>query len=388
MKQVVLLQGGIETLEFFSAQMAKELQRQGIPVFLFTLTDERTEIPALVRFLAEPGAETVLLTFNFQGLDQEAVFYDETGTLLWDRYQVECQNILVDHPFYYFRELQRLPERYVQICIDGYHEQYMRRFYPEVTLGATTPLAGTRLSEAGTGLPIAKRPRKLIFTGNYSPPEQFDPYITRLGSEYEHFYREIIKELLTHTERSMEEVFEEYLLQEMGTLSRKELREGMSNLIFLDLYVRFYFRGEVVKCLVDSGIPVEVYGHGWERLVCKKPENLICGGLLNSRKCLEKTAEAQLSLNVMPWFKRGAHDRIYNAMRNGAVCISDTSEYLLQQLEDGRELFFYTLPKLAELPEHVRAWQKDVELLQHISDQAAAWAQTHASWEHFLKRIL
>ena len=397
MKQVVLLQGGIETLEFFSRQMAKALQERGIPVFLFTLTDERTEIPDLVRFLAEPGAETMLLTFNFQGLDQEAVCYDEAGVLLWNRYQVECRNILVDHPFYYFRELQTLPERYVQICIDGYHERYMRRFYPEVTLGTTTPLAGTRLTEAassGAGrintnvcLPIADRPRKLIFTGNYSPPEHFDQYITRLGPEYEAFYREMIKELFIHTERSMEDVFEEYLLREMGTLSKKELCEGMSNLIFLDLYVRFYFRGEVVKCLIDNGIPVEVYGHGWEKLVCKKPENLIQGGLLNSRECLEKTAEAQLSLNVMPWFKQGAHDRIYNAMRNGAVCISDTSEYLLRHVRDGQELFFYTLPELEALPERVRNWQKDPYLLQQVADRAFVWAEEHANWNHFLDQI-
>ena len=66
--------------------MAKALQEREIPVFLFTLTDERTEIPDLVRFLAEPGAETMLLTFNFQGLDQEAVCYDEAGVLLWNRY--------------------------------------------------------------------------------------------------------------------------------------------------------------------------------------------------------------------------------------------------------------------------------------------------------------
>ncbi len=161
----------------------------------------------------------------------------------------------------------------------------------------------------------------------------------------------------------------------------------MSNLIFLDLYVRFYFRGEVVKCLIDNGIPVEVYGHGWEKLVCKKPENLIQGGLLNSRECLEKTAEAQLSLNVMPWFKQGAHDRIYNAMRNGAVCISDTSEYLLRHVRDGQELFFYTLPELEALPERVRNWQKDPYLLQQVADRAFVWAEEHANWNHFLDQI-
>ena len=37
---------------------------------------------------------------------------------------------------------------------------------------------------------------------------------------------------------------------------------------------------------------------------------------------------AKITLNVMPWFKNGAHDRVFNAMLNGSVSLTDGSVYL------------------------------------------------------------
>lgn len=423
MVQYILLRGGVETLGFFSEQIAEVLRKQGSSVFLFTLSEEAPELPALERFLAEPGVENVLLTFNFHGLQQEAIFYGGEGRLLWDRYQVECRNIVVDHPFYYAGELKTLPERYVQICIDGYHEAYMRRFYPEIRLGPTTPLAGTRWEPGlaggqGDGVlagergktaaagargntviagrkgelregsaPVEARPRRIVFVGNYAPPEHYEGYITRLGPEYEAFYRDILAELEAHPARTMESVFEEYLCREMGRISDEELREGMANLIFLDLYTRFLFRGRVVAALADGGIPVEVYGSGWERLSVKRPGCLTLGGSLDSAGCLEKLSEARISLNVMPWFKMGSHDRIYSSMRNGAVSLTDPSEYLEGILEDGKELLYYSLEDLKALPDKVDWYLRHTEELQGIALRAAAWADENASWEWFCRRV-
>ncbi len=40
----------------------------------------------------------------------------------------------------------------------------------------------------------------------------------------------------------------------------------MHKMIFIDLFVRNYFRGEVVKTLVEAGLSVDVIGKGWEQL--------------------------------------------------------------------------------------------------------------------------
>ena len=67
--------------------------------------------------------------------------------------------------------------------------------------------------------------------------------------------------------------------------------------------------------------------------------------------CLEALADSRLSLNVMPWFKDGAHDRIFNSMCNGAVCITDHSKYLDEILTPDENIIFYDLKQLDKLPE-------------------------------------
>ena len=70
MKRIVLLVGGVETLAYFSIQMGNEWKRMGYKVFYFDLEDEMNSAKKLRRFI-KPG-ETVLVTFNFEGLEKEA----------------------------------------------------------------------------------------------------------------------------------------------------------------------------------------------------------------------------------------------------------------------------------------------------------------------------
>ena len=91
MKRIVLLVGGVETLAYFSIQMGNEWKRMGYKVFYFDLEDERNSAKKLRRFI-KPG-ETVLVTFNFEGLEKEAGVYREGIGYVWDEYAIPCYNI-------------------------------------------------------------------------------------------------------------------------------------------------------------------------------------------------------------------------------------------------------------------------------------------------------
>ena len=162
----------------------------------------------------------------------------------------------------------------------------------------------------------------------------------------------------------------------------------MANMIFIDLYVRFYYRGLVVKTLAEHGIPIHLYGSGWEKLDCSKPENLILGGPLNSHECLQVISESKISLNVMPWFKDGAHDRIFNSQLNGAVCLTDDSIYLREQLVDENDCIFYSLKDIEHLPDKVRYLLNHPELLEHVAKNGYETALSSHSWKMRAKTIL
>ncbi|MBQ8199422.1 MAG: glycosyltransferase family 1 protein [Lachnospiraceae bacterium] len=393
MKKIILFEGDIETQGYFSIQMKKELERLGHPVYLYDLKSPWKSSMEMLAFI-EKG-NTVVLSFNFHGMSGEPQFLDETGTYIWDALSVPCYNILADHPYYYYNMLLQRPKSYVQLSIDRGHEAFMKRFFPEVAMGPFLPLGGTELVRIlGTsekdgipcGLqaervdsrrPMAERGIDVIFTGNYANPARFEKYITRLGDEYTQFYYEMIEDLLAHPQQTVEEVVERYLRREIPEVSEEQLKETMQNITFIDLYVRYYARGQIVKALVDAGVKVHVFGDKWNELDCEHPENLMDGDSLYSEECLYHIQNSKISLNVLPWFRGGPHDRIFNTMLNGAVCLTDSNGYLDDFLKDEVNCIKYSLEKPQEMAQRVMELLSDTERLQKIADAGCELAQSH-----------
>lgn len=408
-KFILFHKGITETLAYFSDCIANELEALGYPVLRFAIEDETQQLPELLRFLKEGNA--TLITFNFHGIQQEAIFYDKRKRLLWDVYNVCCINIVVDHPLYYWKRYVSLPERYIQLCIDGDHEDYMKKYYPEIRLFPFLPLAGNapehlllevkENTEKNTGentgsIPNAwencilqrERPYEIVFAGNYTPPQEFEPLLCRNGAEYEQFYRNILHDFFAHPDKSLNEVFEWHIRKNMGNLSEAEMTQAFHYLMFLDMYVRFYYRGEAVRRLTEAGISVHIFGSGFEKLKTSCPERLILHGGTDSQGCVEAFSKAKLSLNVMPWFKKGAHDRIYSSMLCGATVLTDTSEYLEQHFADKGLLNFYRLEQLEKLPELARELLTDEKRRSFQAEKGLQYAKEHLTWKQFTRKLL
>lgn len=283
---------------------------------------------------------------------------------------------------YYHHFLEKVPPNYHHISIDKNHEAYMRRFFPEIENGPFLPLAGTKLYPKKSNVPIACRKYDVTMVGNYCKPSTFDKYITRIDDEYTAFYHGMIEDLLTHPDKTVEEVAEAHLLAELTEVPEEELKKVMAALTFIDLYVRYTFRGRAVQELVDAGIKVYVFGDGWDLLECRHPENLMIMNNLNSEGCLKRLCQTKLSLNVMPWFKNGAHDRIFNSMLNGAVCLTDSSVYLDEILHDGKDCGIYSLAEMERLPEIAKELLSDSDRMQEIADGGYELARAGHTWAH------
>ncbi len=380
MKKLLFFTGDIETQGYFSLQIAEAMKALGHEVFIYDLSRPWESTEKFFQFFEE--GNTALINFNFHGMSGEQYFLDENDTMMWEALRIPSYNIVVDHPMYYHHFLEKVPPNYHHINIDKNHEVYMRRFFPEIKNGPFLPLAGTNLYPKKSNVPIACRKYDVTMVGNYCTPSTFDKYITRIDDEYTAFYHGMIEDLLTHPDKTVEEVAETHLLEELSEVPEGELKKTMAALTFIDLYVRYTFRGRIVQKLVDAGIKVHVFGDGWELLECKRPENLLIMDSLNSEGCLKKLCQTKLSLNVMPWFKNGAHDRIFNSMLNGAVCLTDSSIYLDEILHDGKDCRLYTLADLERLPEIAKELLADPGRMQAIADSGYELAQKGHTWAH------
>lgn len=378
--KIVLMTGGTETFEYFSYQLKEGFEALGYKIFMFDQQMEEESAEALYKFA--DSFDTILVTFNFDGIHYETSLFDADGISIWNRRKIPCVNIVADHPFYYPELYEIIPDIFYEISIDRYHDKYIKKFYPHIKRGLFLPLGGTSLYPDGSFPSIDSRPVDIVFTGNYCPPHEYDKYIMRHGDDYAEFYNEIIDELISNPDQPDDTVIARHIYNEIPDITNSQLRETLPNTIFIDAYIRFYFRGEAVKALIDNGIKVLCIGAGWNRLPCRHPENLIHKSGVMSQGCLEAISQSKLSLNVMPWFKDGAHDRIFNSMLNGAVCLTDHSKYIDEILTPGKNIIFYDLKQLDMLPFIVNGLLNDKEYMEQIQQDAFQFAIKSHTWKH------
>lgn len=187
--------------------------------------------------------------------------------------------------------------------------------------------------------------------------------IDRQGAEYRTFYYEILEDMKAHPAVSIDRMLEAHIRKELGAVPDEELRAAIAGMVFIDICMRSYFRGEIIKCLAEHKIPVHVFGANWEKLDCSSHDYIIKNGReVDSVTCAEAIADARISLNVMPWFKDGTHDRVFTAMLQHTLSLTDDSRYLRENFTDKKELVFYSLEKREELPELVKSFWKTGEM--------------------------
>lgn len=407
-KYVIMFKGGVETQEFFSIEIAEAFKKKGYRIYWYDLIVSEQSAHLLIRFYeAHKNDRFAAVTFNFSGIAGEDGLYGdnfENGSF-WNDAKIPVYNIVVDHPLYYHKYMNLRPLKYTQLSIDRNHIKYLNRFFPDADTAGTDgflPLGGTELNSGGRIMPdkrylaMQDRPIDVIFTGNYTPIKYFDKYIADMDREYQDFYYELVNDAIENTDDLIENLAERKIRSELtceealkgNLVSDDELRSIMPNLMFVDLSVRFYYRAKVMQSLVDGGVKVHTYGAGWEYLECKHPENIISAGSVNSLECLEMISQSKISLNVMPWFKDGAHDRVFNTMLNGAVCLSDTSRYLSDEFTDDKDILFYRLKELDGLADRVNDLLKDTFKLTYIADNAYNRCVHRHTWNERAEKLI
>ena len=98
-------------------------------------------------------------------------------------------------------------------------------------------------------------------------------------------------------------------------------------------------------------------------------------------------ADARISLNVMPWFKDGAHDRVFNAMANGSICVTDHSIYLDEVLTDTENAILYDLNHLELLPDKIKELLANPARQEEIAQKGFDLAIKNHTWHARAKSL-
>ncbi len=372
-KRIVVFEGGNFILKYIVEQYRKAFEKMGNKVFYFSADVDTRE-----KFEETTGR---FLDFSREGLDFAFTlnnfhysWRNRNGSVLWDDWKVPCINLLVDHPVYYFETLDKNPSYGMIACADRNHQAYIGRFYPNVHRTIFLPTAGVELHPDLPKKPIAERTIDVFFVGSLKyPPE----------CEWSDFEWQVINYLMTHTEQTYEQALEACLQENSIQVSDSELKDMLQAHRHIDMYISAYYRSEIIRRLVEAGITVTVCGQGWEKADYYDNPYFNCySGSMPFEEGLALMEDSRIVLNQMSWFKDGATERIFNAMLQGAVCVTDESVYLKEQLRSGEDVIFFSLKTLEKLPDIVTGLLGQPALMQRIADSGYRMAAKHHTWEH------
>lgn len=371
----IFINGKIETLSYFSLKLMNELSSMGFSCIMLEFYN-----PALLNAL-DYNKEYVLFTFNCIGISGEEDYSPYPDNISFINY-------LVDHPMYYHDQLSNYQQyagnRYTVLCVDQFHKEYIKKYYPDIPSVHFIPLAGS-----GEDIDIAdvRKEYDIIFTGNFTPCTHFLKYIERNGEEYSNFYHGMIDDLLANTNQPIEKVCIEHIINEIPDASDEDIRFAMSKLLFIDLYVRFYLREQAIRTLSEAGFNIRLVGKGFEAINLKNGNALTSTPLMPTMYCLNEISKAKISLNVMPWFKAGSHDRVLSSMLVGSVSLTDASIWFQEHFTDNRDIIFYDNMKMDVLPDIVSTLLQS-DRLADIAYLGRKNALEHHTWHSRAHEIL
>lgn len=379
LKSILILKGKStydSTIRFLN-EMHQEWEKMGLDVAELSIYNElqyrkiRQEILSGRQF-------DVVLSFNGMMLENELM-----QNLLQNSKPVYC-TMLMDHPMHHHDRLISSYSKIFVLSPDYRHVEYLEKYYPNIWAEAFLPHGGC---EAKNIRPYRDREILISFIGSYFDSQKKKREYASLGKNVQVVLDILSKYMIGHTEVTIEMALEGLLKSNHIKLQPTEFAAYLSQLKMADSYIRGYYREKVIQKLLDSKIPVDVYGKGWEEFQCSNKEYLHIHPPCDFKKSLEITANSKFSLNVMPWFKAGSHDRVFTAMACGAVSLSDTSEYL-EELELDNGIVLYDLNQIDKLPDIIHYYMEHEEEAEKIAALGREnFCQKH-TWGHRAREVI
>lgn len=406
-KRIILIIGSTETLSYFSKQIGAYFVNVGREVFYWDMLHPVDSIECFEKLPNK--SDSILITFNFIGLCGESQFLDGFSNI-WDEYEIEKICIMVDSPIYYYRQLSSHMRNLKLVCIDRNHVLFVKKWHPEYETVIFLPLCGNLPIEdmwlkpgiANSSYncsnsvhinqfdikPLKDRDIDFVFVGNYVTIDSILPSIADANPEYKDFIFDVADSIISHPERVLEEEIYKALKEALPDEDENDYPNAMFHMIFIDLYVRTFFRSKMIKDIVEAGYKIHICGQDWDKLDTDRKDNLIyTNGMVTSADCVRAISNSKISLNIMPMFKAGAHDRIFTSMLAGSVAVTDSSTFLDEILTPFENYVPFVLGNNEGLINNIDLVINDDALAQRIADNGRIFANENYTWKHFAYEI-
>ncbi len=385
-------------LDYFARELGLALEKRGLWVEYFNPMDDNvSDIAQFVgrRFRAVIGIQTFVFSVRMKD-----------GRCVHDLIYGPKYNMFLDHPIWLKKHLDEGPADYTILTHDTNYVNFIRKYFPKVGAVELLPPAGKRW-EGADGVTAGERRYDLTFVGTYHDWRRWAAQVRELNRVTGGLARRLLAFIMGHLDMTWEDALRHALVEivedgengEAGTgrmaakggtcreIAEKALAnpEGFVDLLFEVKPVCFlassYIRERILDTVIQSGLRLHVFSDSFddERFFCH--ENLVRHGERSPEESLEIYAESKVSLNILSWHKAGMTERMANMMLNGAVMVTDRSEYLSRTYVEGEDYVAFSLDEIDGLPATIRALLADGERQEAIRTSAYGKARERETWD-------
>lgn len=389
--KIVIFNLDFHIFHYTAERFQETWEALGHRVFVFDCDHIEKSEKELLQFMQD-GVPDMLFAFN----NTYWSLYHSGKRYFSKNNKIPNVNFMFDHPFFFGEMLRAEYENPIATCVDRNHADFINRYYKN-KIACFLPLGGQELPSYKRK-PWRERKIEVLYVGAIKFAANgiyTHPFDTRL-------FEFMMGHTSYPTEKAIEKCFydlskEEYaeyfpelsVEKKQEEVTDEELLEIIHRFMKSDIIINTIYRVGAVAQLVNAGIPVTVYGNEeWTQMEYEHPENLHYMGKVSPLACIELMCDTKVVLNSLPWFKNGTHDRVVNAMLNGAVAVSDPSEYLLERYIDGTDILYYSLEHMDQLPEIVSSILQDPDRAEQIADNAYKKAMLTETWQNRAMQLL
>lgn len=210
-------------------------------------------------------------------------------------------------------------------------------------------------------IPYQEKEDSVIFTGTLNRQN-----VTYISSIFK--FNEICTELIYNPDTLIEDLFEKY-----------KVPKKHEYFAAIDEYIRTYFREKIFIEIAKSGVPFSIIGSGCDFL--KTYDNVKLIKYVPGKKVVEEINKRKILIHVMPWTKCGPHDRVFDAMLNGTLAITDKSKYLERNYVNKESIIFHDLKYIGQTARKVSYYFEHPEKAEKIANTGKEIAIQKDSWK-------
>jgi len=328
----------------------------------------------------------MVFAINGMGCDIKA-----EGRSLFDALDAVYVTLLVDHPAYHWGRITTPIRKMAVSCLDRSHTAFLRRHL------ADQPLAGLSFMPPGANLrtPLDPgafdrwaddRPIPILFTGTYrGVPRR--PWREAENNAVTRLFDEAADLILSQDMLAVDDAIDRILADRSMELAPAHRRWLSLNCLDLHRFVEAQRRHALLVALNRAGVPLTIYGIGWEPHLDRFPA-FQWKGEGSFEQTLSLLRQTRLVLNSNNNFVDGGHERVFAAQAAGAAVVSDVSAWYQERFQDGRDMLFYRWTALERAPDAILSALEHPDRLAGIA--RAGWRATmdHHSWDTRARHVL